>query len=139
VTVGWDAFIMVTFSDKGGSGLGYNDYPARGPLRGKVLDEDGKTYTGQIVIDLDESEGWEILNGDIGDIDFDIPMYRIASLEPLGRDETLVILTNGEKLTLEDGQDVSDDNAGVLVIREGKDDTVYIRWRDVERVEFDHK
>jgi hypothetical protein len=138
VTVHWKAFDSVTFSEPGKSGEGYNDYPARGPLKGTVTDDRGNTYKGRIVIDLDEAEGWEILNGDVGHIEFDIPIYRIAVLEPIGRDETRVTLTNGEKLVLEDGQDVSDDNAGVLVIENGRD-TVYIKWDDVEKIEFDHK
>lgn len=138
VTVHWRAFESVTFSDPGKSGKGYDDYPARGPLEGVVTDDRGDTYEGRIVFDLDEAEGWEILNGDIGHIQFDIPFYRIASLEPRGRDETRVVLTNGEVLVLEDGQDVSDDNAGVLVFVDGRD-SVYIEWRDVDKIEFDHK
>jgi uncharacterized protein YlzI (FlbEa/FlbD family) len=138
VTVHWKAFEIITFSEPGKSGKGYNDYPARGPLQGTVTDDRGNTYKGRIVIDLDEAEGWEILNGDVGHVEFDIPIYRIATLEPRGRDETRVTLTNGEKLVLEDGQDVTDDNAGVLVIEAGKE-AVYIEWDDVEKIEFDHK
>jgi hypothetical protein len=138
VTIGWDAFELVTFSDPGGSGKGYDDYPTRGRLQGTVTDDDGDTYKGQIVYDLDESEGWEILNGDVGDVEFDIPFYRIATIEPLSSDECLVVLTNGEKLTLEDGQDVIKANAGILVFTKG-DKTDYIPWKDVERIDFDHK
>jgi hypothetical protein len=138
VTIGWSAFEKVTFIEGKGSGPGYNDFPARGPLQGTVTTEDGDKFSGRLVIDLDESEGWEILNGDVGDIDFDVPFYLIASLEPLGRDECLVVLTSGEKITLEDGQDVSDDNAGVLVIKSNKN-AMYIEWDDVKKITFDHK
>jgi hypothetical protein len=137
VTVGWRAFESVTFSDPGPSGKGYDEYPARGALEGTVTDDRGNTYKGRIVIDLDEAEGWEILNGDVGHIEFDIPIYRIASLEPRGHDETRVTLVGGERLVLEDGQDVSDDNAGVLVFEGGRD-PVYIEWGDIEIIEFDH-
>jgi hypothetical protein len=138
VTIGWDAFEMVTFSDPGESGKGYDDYPPLGPLRGTVTDDDGDTYKGRIVYDLDESEGWEILNGDLGDVEFDIPFYRIASIEPIDSDESLIVLTNGEKLNLEDGQDVTESNAGILVFTKGNE-VEYIAWKDVERIEFDHK
>jgi hypothetical protein len=136
-TVGWKAFESVTFSEPGESGYGYDDYPARGPLKGTVTDDRGNTYKGRIVIDLDEAEGWEILNGDVGHIDFDIPIYRIKSLEPRGSDECRVVLTNGEKLTLEGGQDVTEDNAGILVFTNGKD-PVYLEWGDIQKIEFDH-
>jgi hypothetical protein len=138
VTIGWKAFEKVTFSDPKGSGSGYNDFPARGPLKGTVTTEDGDTYTGRLVIDLDESEGWEILNGDMGDIDFDVPFYLIKSLTPEDYDECLVELISGEKITLEDGQDVSDSNAGVLIFKSEKE-AVYVAWEDVEKIVFDHK
>jgi len=138
VTIGWKAFDKVTFIEGKGSGRGYGEFTARGPLEGTVTDEDGNTYRGRIVIDLDESEGWEILNGDVGDIDFDVPFYLIKSLEPQGYDECLVVLVSGEKITLEDGQDVSDDNAGVLIFKEGNE-TVYLEWDDVKKIEFNHR
>lgn len=138
VTVGWSSFERVTFSDPPGSGVGYKEYPGRGPLTGTVTDDRGREYTGRIVIDLDESEGWEMLNGDMEDIKFDIPFCRIESLEPRGEDECLVVLTNGEKLTLEEGQDVSDRNAGVLIFTDEDKDPVYIEWDDVARIVFKH-
>jgi hypothetical protein len=138
VTVGWDAFEKVTFRDPPGSGPGYDDFPARGPLEGKVTTEDGDVYTGRLVFDLDESEGWEILNGDLGDVSFDIPFYMIARLEPQRHDECLVVLSGGEEITLEDAQDVSDNNAGILILQDGKQPK-YVEWRDVAKIEFDHK
>jgi len=138
VTIGWKAFEKVTFSDPKGSGSGYNDFPARGPLKGTVTTEDGETFTGRLVIDLDESEGWEILNGDMGDIDFDVPFYMIKSLTPEDYDECLVELVGGEKITLEDGQDVSDSNAGVLIFKSEKE-AMYVEWDEVEKIVFDHR
>ncbi len=136
VTIGWRAFEKITFSEPDGSGDGYDEYPERGPLNGTVTDDRGKTYKGRIVIDLDEAEGWEILNGDVGHVDFDIPLFMVRMLEPRGHDECRVTLRNGEKLILEDGQDVSDQNAGVLVFT-GGGDPKYIEWDEVEKIEFD--
>jgi hypothetical protein len=140
VTIGWRAFEKVTFSDAGGSGKGYDEYKALGPLQGTVTDDDGKTYKGRIVYDLDESEGWEILNGDIGYVEFDIPFYRIRSIEPRGDDGARLTLTNGEKLLLEDGHDVTENNAGILILIGGDEDKPkYVPWDEVEIIEFDHK
>ena len=84
--------------------------------------------------DLDEGEGWEMLDGELGQISFAIPLADVASVEPL-RDETLVVLTSGETLTLAGTHDVSDDNSGVLVF-EGGEEPTYVTWSDIERIDF---
>lgn len=136
VTVPWDAFEKVTFSDPRGSGRGYLDFPASGALSGVVTDADGNRHSGRIVIDLDEAEGWEILNGSYGDVQYDIPLLMVASIEPMRRGQSRVVLRTGEELRLEDGQDVSERNAGVLIFTADDSDPTYVAWRDVERVEF---
>lgn len=135
-TIPWSEFDKVTFSDDVGSGRGYADFKGTGPIFGIVTDADGESHTGRLVFDLDETEGWEMLNGKMRDIAFDIPLELVASIEPLGGDACNVILRTGEELELEDGQDVSDRNAGVLIFKSDDRDPVYVRWRDVERVEF---
>jgi len=137
VTVGWDSFDRLIFADAPHSGRGYNEYKGSGWLMGTVTHRNGEQLRGRIVIDLDEAEGWEILNGTLHDIDFDIPLYLVASLKPLRYDECLVTFVNGEEITLEDGQDVTDSNAGILVIADEDSDPVYIEWEDVELIQFD--
>jgi hypothetical protein len=138
VTVFWDSFDLLTFMDPPGSGQGYNDYRSRGPLAGTVMTENGREYSGRIVFDLDESENWEMLNGDLDDIKFDIPFHRIAALEPRGRSRCDVVLRNGEALTLEESQDMSGKkNSGILIFENEDDDPVYVPWKDVERIEFE--
>lgn len=139
VTVPWREFDKLTFSDDAGSGRGYAEFPGTGRLFGTVTDAKGETHTGRIVFDLDESEGWEMLNGSMRDLQFDIPLELVASIQPAGRDACTVVLRTGEEVELEDGQDVSDRNDGVLVFASDNDrDAVYVRWRDVERIEFSH-
>lgn len=134
--VNWDEFDRVEFDDAGDSGRGYDDYESLGPLQGTVTDEDGERYTGRIVIDLDEAEAWEILNGSDGDIEFNIPLANVASIRPDRRDSSTVRLKNGTELVLEDGQDVSSRNSGVLIFADD-DDPVYLRWDEVEEIELD--
>jgi hypothetical protein len=136
VTIPWDAFEKVTFHDPRGSGRSYLDYSKGTVLHGSVTDTDGNTHQGRIVIDLDESEDWEILNGSYRDVEYDIPLRLVARIEPLSRSESRVVLRTGEELELEEGQDVSDRNAGVLVFTADERDPIYVDWRDVERVEF---
>jgi hypothetical protein len=134
VTIDWDSFDRVTFSEPGSSGRGYDSFEPLGELTGTVFDEDGEQHTGQIVFDLDESEGWEMLNGNINGVEFDIPFHMVVSVEPLRGGRARVELASGEVLTLEDSADVSEDNAGILVLRDRR--STYIAWQDVERIEF---
>jgi hypothetical protein len=134
-TVSWDAFDRITFSDPPNSGRRYNDLPALGELSGTVTDVDGEQYTGRIVFDLDEAEGWEMMNGEMDGIEYNIPMSMVRSVEPMRRGSSRIVLDSGETLTLEESHDVGEDNSGVLIFDGGRDPT-YIRWEDVERIEF---
>jgi hypothetical protein len=136
VELDWDAFERVDFLVPEESGRGYDDYRPAKPLTGTVTDEDGKKHTGQIVFDLDEAESWEMLQGDLDDIEYHIPFEMIRSVEPVSRDSSIVVLKNGQELELEDSQDVSDSNDGILVIADDGKET-YIRWRDLEKIELD--
>ncbi|MDH3254368.1 MAG: RNA polymerase sigma factor [Acidobacteriota bacterium] len=135
VKVAWDEFERVDFEVSGRSGRGYDEYQALGALKGRVIDLDGAASSGTLVIDLDESRGWEILNGSLDDIEYNLPFAMIRSLEPTSRDRTIVGLRSGEELELEDGTDVSDDNDGVLVVTGDAEN--YIAWRDIERIELE--
>ncbi len=136
VELDWDTFERVDFQVPDGSGVGYDDYRPAKDLTGTVTDEDGKRYTGQLIFDMDEAEGWEMLHGDLDDVEYYIPFAMVKSVAPASRDSSYVELKNGEKLELEDTQDVSDSNDGVLVLTAGGDE-IHVRWRDVEKVEFD--
>ncbi len=136
VELDWDAFERVDFEVPETSGRGYDDYPPARELTGKVTDEDGNVYRGRLIYDLDESESWEMLHGDLDDVEYNIPFEMVKSVEPASRDSSIVVLKNGLELELEDSQDVGDSNDGVLVISADGDETL-IRWRDVKKVEFD--
>jgi hypothetical protein len=135
VQVEWDEFERVDFEPAPSSGPGYADYAAAPALSGRVT-TGKRTISGRIVFDLDEEYGWEFLNGSLAGVAYNIPFARIRAIEPLGRDRARVVLAGGAELVLEDGQDVSDDNDGLVVI-EPDGAGVYVAWRDVERLELD--
>lgn len=136
VEVGWDEFEKLELERTDSSGRGYDDYPPARALTGTVIDTSGSRTTGRIVFDLDESETWEMLDGDLDDVDYSIPFDRIAAIEPRSRDSSLVVLRDGSELILEDSQDVSERNDGVVVVPlEGRE--TFIAWRRIERIEFD--
>ncbi len=136
VEIDWDDFERLDFEDTDSSGRGYDDYPPARSLTGTVIDTSGARYTGRIVFDLDESETWEMLDGDRDDVEYHIPFDMIASIEPLSRDSSRVVLRNGIELELEDSQDVAERNDGVVIVpNEGRE--TYVAWRKVERIVFD--
>ncbi|MBC8278879.1 MAG: hypothetical protein H8E46_11650 [FCB group bacterium] len=138
VEIPWDEFDKVTYIEKDESGDPYDIYKPTGRLKGAVDIYRIGEVKGEIVFDLDENEGFEILDGKIDDIDFYIPMRQILSITPKGRHSSKVKLINGEELILEDTQDVSASNDGVLIFK-GKDDPEYYDWDEIEEIRFDHK
>lgn len=135
IEVQWDEFKEITYEDGDDSGKPYDAYKPAKRLSGTVLTEDGDEYKGKIVFDLDESEGFEILNGNIDEMEFYIPFGDIDSITRKGRHASIVKLTNGEELRLEDAQDVSDKNDGILVFADDGDEE-YIPWDEVEKITF---
>ena len=137
VKVSWDAFESLEFTDVRKSGRGYADYKPATHLRGKVTDYDEKTYSGPMVFDLDETESWELLNGSLDGVEYFIPFDMIQSIRPGRHDTSELTLRNGIELELEDGQDVAERNAGIVIMRGDSEREVYIPWRDVEQIVFD--
>ncbi len=136
VTVPWSAFDKVTFQDSPDSGPAYDDYKAQGELQATVTVRGDASKAGRIVFDLDEAYSWEILNGSDRDIEFNVPFAAITAIEPLNDAESRITFQRGEPVVLEDGQDVSGRNAGILVFERGHKDPVYIDWADVTRIDF---
>ncbi len=136
VELDWQTFERVDFEVPETSGRGYDDYRPARPITGKVTDEQGRSYIGRIVYDLDEAETWEMLHGNLDDVEYNIPFDMVRSIEPASRDSSRVVLKNGLELELEDTQDVSDSNDGVLVIADDGQET-YVSWRDVKLIELD--
>jgi hypothetical protein len=135
VEIPWDEFDRLELGEPPGSGPGYKDYSAAKPLAGTVTTVDGTQLRGRLVYDLDESEGWEMLNGSRDGVDYIIPFERVASIVPDGRHGAEVTLRSGETIVLEDGQDVSDRNDGVLVLEGGSEH--YVEWERVRRIKLD--
>lgn len=134
VKIGWNDFDEVTFRPAPNSGPGYEQFADGRTLRGAVSTRDDR-YAGRIVFDLDETWDFELLQGTIGSTEYLIPFREIARITPKGSRRSDVELRNGATIELEDGQDVSRKNDGLLVFPSGHDPR-YVAWRDVEAVEF---
>ncbi|MBT8232385.1 MAG: hypothetical protein HKO66_06705 [Saprospiraceae bacterium] len=136
VDIPWDEFEEITFTEiPSNIELGYNDYNGSKVLNASVQTISGDTHTGQIIFDLDEQYELEILDGMIDDIEYFIPFGAIKSITPKNRNESLVVLTNGEQMLFEDKVDVSESNDGIIVIDNSKKE--YIPWSKVEKITFE--
>ena len=136
VKVSWEAFERVEFQEVDHSGRSYSDYRPAKHLRGTVTDYDGKTHSGELVFDLDETASWELLNGSRDEVEYYIPFDMVRSIEPRRDNGSALVLTSGAKIILFDGQDVSESNDGVVVVRENGRET-YFAWDEVKRVDFE--
>jgi len=137
VKVPWSAFEKAEFEVAATSGRGYGEYARQRALTGTVTTSGGERHKGRIVFDLDETASWEMLNGDRFDIEYTIPFDRIVKVAPRGRSSAIVTLQDGEELRLEDGQDVSDRNDGVLIFTRDDDEPEYVAWDDLKFIELD--
>lgn len=135
VLVSWEAFDRVDFTGPGSSGPALDDFES-GPIQGTVTDRDGKKTSGRIVYDIDESETWEMLNGEWRDVEYNIPFGLIRSVVPKTSDSSEITLKNGKVVELEGQVDVGDGNAGILIFS-GDGDPVYVAWDDLERIDFE--
>ena len=75
-------------------------------------------------------------DGSRDDVEYHIPFGMIRSIEPMRDDGSKIVMKNGVETVLYDGQDVSESNDGVVIIRENDRET-YFAWDEIKRVEFD--
>lgn len=141
VLVSWGAFERIDFTP-GGSGPGYDEFPAGHPLTGSVTTRSGDRFAGRLVYDLDETETTETLDAPSGGVDYTILFGLVASIVPAagedpGADRVTVTLHGGEGLQLERSGDLGEGNAGLLIFVEGRERPEYVRWNEVARIDFD--
>ncbi len=113
----------------------YDDFAAPERLSGRVETRDGLSLEGVLVYDLDEAMDFELLDGQNGNISYRVPFKYVQEIEPKNYKYTWVKLSGGTELVLGTMCDVTAANDGVLAFRAGGE-VVYVRWRDVKRVEL---
>jgi hypothetical protein len=142
VLISWAAFERVDFSAPAGpSGPAYTDFPAGRPLSGVVTTRGGRSLTGRLVFDLDESQITETLDASLGGVDYTIPFGMVASIVlpaagELTTGQARVILQSGEVLQLERAGDLGAGNAGLLIFVAGRELPEYVSWTEVQRLDF---
>ncbi|MGH7858008.1 MAG: hypothetical protein ACREQY_11825 [Candidatus Binatia bacterium] len=137
VEIPWEVFERADIEVAADSGKGYDDYPPHGPLRATVTASDGRSFSGEIAFDLDETRQWEFLDGEQDDVEYHVPFSMVKEVRPIGRRRSEVTLRNGQKLTLEGQTDVDESNAGVALLAGKAGEDRYVPWQDVAKVVFD--
>ncbi|WP_420318359.1 hypothetical protein [Ekhidna sp.] len=135
VDIEWDDFDRVVFKSAPSSAADYSSFSSPKKIKGTVTVDNGDKHSGEIIYDLDEEYTFELLNGEKDDTKFIIPFSKISSIVPRRSDEAAITLKSGDELILEDSQDVSDKNLGVL-IKTGSD-RVYVPWDRIEKITLD--
>ncbi|WP_321516971.1 hypothetical protein [Marinifilum fragile] len=104
-------------------------------LYGKITNNEGETFEGVIVYDLDEAMDSEILNGFNDELEFSVPFRNVRKIIPKAYNYCLVELKSGQNLFLGDQTDVSGKNAGILIFT-GNDNYKIFDWEDIQEIEF---
>jgi hypothetical protein len=139
VTIEWEDFDRCDFLEGGEDYLKtYDEFDGGYPLYGIVYDEDGESYEGYIRWDDDETESWELLDGEYRGLDVDVEFGQIESIERRSSNAAEVTLKNGSSFKLEDSNDVNDENRGIFITtKDGKE--IELDWYDFEKVVFKQK
>jgi len=137
VTLPWNRFKDVTFDHTRGSGAARADFPAQRPLTGAVRATEGDTYHGRLVLNFNEAWNWEIFNGTLSRLEYDLPLQRVLSIENRGDKGARVTLVGNRRLDLKDEQDTGKDHMGILIYTPGAGEPDYVPWRLVDRIDLD--
>ncbi|MCK4428466.1 MAG: hypothetical protein KAW16_08295 [candidate division Zixibacteria bacterium] len=136
VTIEWEDFDRCDFLEGEEKYLkNYDEFDGGHPLYGIVYDEDGESYEGYIRWDDDETESWELLDGEYRGLEVDVEFSQIESIERKSSNGAKVTLKNGNSFKLEDSNDVNDENKGIFITtKDGKE--IELDWYDFEKVIF---
>ncbi len=136
VTIAWKRFQSITFVEGHGSGVGRADWQESQPLTGTVTGVEGETWSGRIVYDLDEAWTRDIFNGELRNLEYDIPFGLINSIEKKDDETCRVSLLTGRTLDLSGSQDTGENHAGILVFENREETPRYIPWSKVGTITF---
>ncbi len=138
IDIPWSEFDKVTFEDRTPAAMvSFDQFKAQSELVGTVKTFKGETYSGRIVYDLDEEFDYELLQGKKREFEYSVPFKNIKRLKTYDDTRCEVELKSGEKIILDDAQDVNYRNQGVLIFTDSKSDRpIYVGWDKVSEIEF---
>ena len=133
VLLEWRDFDMVEFHAQDDPAL--LRFDGGRELQGTVVTQDGRELSGTITWDADEQFTWEILQGDVGSVQFSIEFGNIDTIE---RNDSgaRVTLLDGRMFDLRNGNDIDHGNRGISIRTDGRE--FEIAWRDFASLRLDH-
>ena len=126
IKLDWHEFDRVVFHGTNDENQ-FVDFDGGRRIQGTVLTESGDEITGEISWDNDEEYTWEMLDGDIRDIEFKIEFSNIDRIEK-SRNGAKVTLRDGREFNLDNSNDVDDGNRGITIRDNGR--TYEVEWED---------
>lgn len=135
VTIGWDDFDRLELKDGSKFLRRYDEFRPPEPLYGVVYDEDGDSFEGYVRWDDDETESWELLDGEYRGLEVDVEFSQIAEIEKKSSSSVQVTLKNGNSFKLSGSNDVNDENKGIFITTDDGD-LIEVDWYDFDRVVF---
>lgn len=136
VAIPWKRFARLTFTEADRSGFGRDRFGQAAPLQGTVTLVEGGTRSGRLVFDLDKAWRWNILSGTERDLDYDVPLSLVKTIERRDEEVCRVTLADGRILELSGSTETGPQNAGMLVFGPDGGDPLYISWLQVREVAF---
>jgi len=133
--VSWEAFDAVTFHERRAAPAAYADFTLPGSLSGTVRTSAGDVLEGRIRWDNDEAWGWEVLDGWMDDVAYDVELRSVRSIVRGGGTGAEVTLLDGRVLMLTRSNDVDRGNQGIFVT-DDRGRTTLVKWDDFEEVTF---
>ena len=113
VQLDWEGFREVRFHEADAEAA-VAEFDGGAPIRGTVVVRGGEELDGEIVWDADEAYTWEMLNGEMDGVAYDIEFGRIERIRKVRRGAE-VTLQDGRTFVLGDSNDVDEGNRGILV------------------------
>jgi hypothetical protein len=134
VKVGWDEFDRLDF-EEAAAPVEYDRFDGGKLLEGTVYTDSGRSYSGNIRWDDDETYTWEIIDTEVKGIEMDIELSYIDSIRRKGCCSAIITLWDGHEFKVEGSNDVDDDNKGIFVILSSGEE-IEIDWDDLDYVDF---
>ena len=104
-------------------------------LYGTLVTREGERFTGYIAWDVDEVFSTDVLDGEEGSREREIPFGSIRAIARNSSRSARVWLTSGEEMVLDGSNDVNDDNRDIIVADPALGE-VRVEWNELDRVEF---
>jgi hypothetical protein len=135
VVVPWSAFKSVIFHQQQGQPVTYNSFVKPRRIYAQAFGSENRILKGNCTFDMDEEWNFEMLEGTSNRIYYKIPFSHISAITPQNEKQSTVILKDQRSLTLNNENDVSALNWGLIIwLKNSK--YQYLPWEEVNKVQF---